>query len=63
MSCVPLTETFSAGRFARLAHAEIDQALTADRSPIVVGGTGLYLQAALTDLELRPPPRPDCATA
>jgi tRNA dimethylallyltransferase len=24
----------------------------------VVGGTGLYLQAALTDLELRPPPPP-----
>ena len=56
VSCVPLTETFSAGRFARLAHAEIDQALAAGRTPIVVGGTGLYLQAALTDLELRPPP-------
>ena len=24
----------------------------------MVGGTGLYLQAALTDLELRPPPPP-----
>ena len=56
VSCVPVTETFSAGRFARLAHAEIDQALAAGRTPIVVGGTGLYLQAALTDLELRPPP-------
>ena len=30
----------------------------AGRRPIVVGGTGLYLQAALTDLELRPPPGP-----
>lgn len=58
VSCVPVTETFSAGRFAELAHAEIDQALENGRTPIVVGGTGLYLQAALTDLELRPAPPP-----
>ena len=59
LSFVPVTETFSAGRFAALARAEIDAALDEGRSPIVVGGTGLYLQAALTDLELRPPPPPD----
>jgi tRNA dimethylallyltransferase len=58
LSFVPITETFSAGQFAALAHAEIDAALDAGRRPIVVGGTGLYLQAALTDLELRPPPPP-----
>jgi tRNA dimethylallyltransferase len=58
VSFVPVTETFSAGRFAQLAHAEIDAALEEGRRPIVVGGTGLYLQAALTDLELRPPPPP-----
>jgi tRNA dimethylallyltransferase len=58
ISFVPITETFSAGRFAELAHAEIDAALAAGRRPIVVGGTGLYLQAALTDLELRRPPAP-----
>ena len=39
-----------------LAHDEIDAALAAGRCPIVVGGTGLYLRAALTDLDLRPPP-------
>jgi tRNA dimethylallyltransferase len=49
-------EEFSAGRFAELAHREIDDALGAGRLPIVVGGTGLYLQAALSDLDLRPPP-------
>jgi tRNA dimethylallyltransferase len=49
------TEEFSAGRFATLAHAEIDTALAAGRRPIVVGGTGLYLRAALADLDLRPP--------
>jgi tRNA dimethylallyltransferase len=59
LSFVPVTETFSTGRFAPLARAEIDAALDAGRRPIVVGGTGLYLQAALTDLELRPPPPPD----
>jgi tRNA dimethylallyltransferase len=53
---VPVTETFSAGRFAQLAHAAIDGALESGRLPIVVGGTGLYLRAALTDLRLRPPP-------
>jgi tRNA dimethylallyltransferase len=58
LSFVPVTETFSAGQFAELAHGEIDDALAAGRRPIVVGGTGLYLQAALTDLELRPPPAP-----
>jgi tRNA dimethylallyltransferase len=50
-------ESFSAGEFAARAHAEIDAALGSGRRPIVVGGTGLYLQAALTDLELRPPPQ------
>lgn len=48
-------EEFSAGRFAELAHAEIDGLLAQGRRPIVVGGTGLYLRAALADLELRPP--------
>lgn len=46
---------FSAGRFAALAHEEIDQLLGEGRRPIVVGGTGLYLRAALADLDLRPP--------
>lgn len=59
LSFVDARETFSAGQFADRAHAEIDAALAASRRPLVVGGTGLYLQAALTDLELRPPPDPD----
>lgn len=55
---VPVGETFSAGRYARLAHAEIDALRAQGRRPIVVGGTGLYLRAALADLDLRPPPDP-----
>ena len=49
------TEEFSAGRYAQLAHAEIDRLLAEGRRPILVGGTGLYLRAALAELELRPP--------
>jgi tRNA dimethylallyltransferase len=56
VSFLPLDATFSAGQYAQMAHAEIDDLLTVGRRPIVVGGTGLYLRAALTELSLRPPP-------
>jgi tRNA dimethylallyltransferase len=56
ISAVPIDASFSAGQYAELAHAEIDELLAAGRRPIVVGGTGLYLRAALTELSLRPPP-------
>jgi tRNA dimethylallyltransferase len=49
---VPVTEDFSVGDYMPLAHAEIDRALEAGRTPIVVGGTGLYLRAALAELSL-----------
>ncbi len=55
LSFVDPTEEFSAGRYAALAHAEIDGMLEEERRPIVVGGAGLYLRAALADLDLRPP--------
>jgi tRNA dimethylallyltransferase len=56
VSFLPLDASFSAGQYAELAHAEIDALLAEGRRPIVVGGTGLYLRAALTELRLRPPP-------
>jgi tRNA dimethylallyltransferase len=56
VSFLPVDATFSAGQYAELAHAEIDGLLSAGRRPIVVGGTGLYLRAALTELSLRPAP-------
>jgi tRNA dimethylallyltransferase len=56
VSFLPVDASFSAGQYAELAHAEIDGLLAEDRRPIVVGGTGLYLRAALTELDLRPPP-------
>jgi tRNA dimethylallyltransferase len=52
---VPVAESFSAGAYSVLAHAEIDAALDAGRRPLVIGGTGLYLRAALAELDLRPP--------
>ena len=56
---LPVTEPFSVGVYMPLAHAEIDAGLAAGRRPIVVGGTGLYLRAALTELDLRPPADPE----
>ena len=55
---VPLREDVSVGRFQRLAHAAIDEIVAAGKTAIVVGGTGLYLRAALSSLELPPPPAP-----
>ena len=55
---VPIHETYSAGAFAQRAHEEIDGLIAQHRRPIVVGGTGLYLRAALADLDLRPPVDP-----
>jgi tRNA dimethylallyltransferase len=56
LSFLPVDATFSAGQYSELAHAEIDGLLDGGRRPIVVGGTGLYLRAALTELSLRPAP-------
>ncbi|MBV9803057.1 MAG: tRNA (adenosine(37)-N6)-dimethylallyltransferase MiaA, partial [Solirubrobacterales bacterium] len=56
ISFLPVDASFSAGQYAELAHAEIDALLAAGARPIVVGGTGLYLRAALAELRLRPPP-------
>ena len=49
---VPVTQPFSVGDYMGLAHAEIDDALAAGRRPVVVGGTGLYLRAAVAELSL-----------
>jgi tRNA dimethylallyltransferase len=59
ISFVPVEDEFSVGEFAARAHGEIDALLDEGRRPIVVGGTGLYLRAALTELELKPPPSPE----
>jgi tRNA dimethylallyltransferase len=56
LSFVPITSDFSIGDYMPLAHREIDVALEEGRRPIVVGGTGLYLRAALAELSLEKVP-------
>jgi tRNA dimethylallyltransferase len=45
-----LTEKLGAGAYARLADAAIRESLAAGALPILVGGTGLYLQALFTGM-------------
>jgi tRNA dimethylallyltransferase len=59
LSFLPVDARCSAGEFAHLAHAEIDGLLVEGIVPIVVGGTGLYVRAALAELDLKPPAPPD----
>jgi tRNA dimethylallyltransferase len=51
---LPLAETSSVGAHAPLAQAAVDAAAGRGALPLVVGGTGLYLRAALADLDLPP---------
>ena len=48
----------SVGEYEALAHAAVDGILAAGMTPLVVGGTGLYLRAALAELGLPPAPKP-----
>jgi tRNA dimethylallyltransferase len=54
----PLDHEGSVGEYQRLAHAEIDEILARGGTPVVTGGTGLYLRAALAELDLPPAPSP-----
>jgi tRNA dimethylallyltransferase len=54
----PLSHEGSVADYAERAHAAIDELLAAGRTPVVAGGTGLYLRAALADLGLPPAPSP-----
>jgi tRNA dimethylallyltransferase len=54
----PLDREGSVGEYQRLAHAAVDEILAAGRTPVVAGGTGLYLRAALAVLDLPPAPPP-----
>jgi len=54
----PLDHEASVGEYQQLAHEAIDGTLAAGRTAIVVGGTGLYLRAALADIAFPPPPDP-----
>jgi tRNA dimethylallyltransferase len=53
---VSVADSYDVAKHAKLAQREIDRLRAEGRRVIVVGGTGLYLRAALTDLDLLPPP-------
>jgi tRNA dimethylallyltransferase len=50
----PLDRQGAVGEYQELAHAAIDEIVASGKTPVVVGGSGLWFQAALTDVELPP---------
>ncbi|MGW4381517.1 tRNA (adenosine(37)-N6)-dimethylallyltransferase MiaA [Kitasatospora sp. NPDC004531] len=46
-----VTETASVAEYQRLARAEMDRLLAAGRVPVLVGGSGLYVRAAIDEME------------
>lgn len=46
-----ITETASVAAYQRLARAEIDRLLAEGRTPVLVGGSGLYVKGAIDALE------------
>ncbi|MGW1191971.1 tRNA (adenosine(37)-N6)-dimethylallyltransferase MiaA [Streptomyces sp. NPDC002559] len=46
-----VTETASVAEYQRLARAEIDRLLAVGRTPVLVGGSGLYVKGAIDALE------------
>ncbi|MFF7032146.1 tRNA (adenosine(37)-N6)-dimethylallyltransferase MiaA [Streptomyces albidoflavus] len=47
----PVTETASVAEYQRLARAEIDRLLAEGRTPVLVGGSGLYVRGAVDHLD------------
>ena len=56
VSLWPLDHEGSVGEYEALAHAAIDELVAANGAAVVAGGTGLYLRAALAELDLPPAP-------
>ena len=55
----PLTHEGSVAEYAQRAHRAVDELLAAGRTPVITGGTGLYLRAAVAELDLPPAPSAD----
>ena len=51
-----LDHEMSVGEYASAAHEAVDELVAANGTAVVAGGTGLYLRAALADLDLPPAP-------
>ncbi len=55
----PVTQTANVAYYAKLARAAIDEITARGRVPVLAGGSGLYVRAALDDLDF---PGTDAAT-
>ena len=51
--------TFSAAKYQALAKAAIEEIFAKGKTPVIAGGTGLYLNALLYDMDFSAPPRKD----
>lgn len=56
-------ETYSAARYAREASFWVEDILRRGKQPILVGGTGLYIDALLSGRDYSAAPTPACRTA
>lgn len=55
VGCVDPDEPYDVVRYAEAAHAAIDAILEQGGTPIIAGGSGLYLRAALAEIDFPPP--------
>jgi len=60
---VDAAENYSVGRWCQDARAALEEAKSAGRVPILVGGTGLYFKALTQGLSAVPPTPPDIRAA
>ena len=60
---VDAAENYSVGRWCQDARAVLEEAKSAGRVPILVGGTGLYFKALTQGLSVVPPTPPDIRAA
>ncbi|GAA2799417.1 tRNA (adenosine(37)-N6)-dimethylallyltransferase MiaA [Crossiella cryophila] len=51
LDVLEVTETAAVAAYQRQARAKVEELLAAGRTPILVGGSGLYVQSVLDDLE------------
>ena len=50
---------FTVAKYQKLAKEAIDQIFSTGKTPVIAGGTGLYLNALLYDMDFSAPPRND----
>lgn len=50
IDCVDVTESYSVSDFQKMARKAIEEIVRRGKVPIIVGGTGLYIEALLYDL-------------